>query len=107
MSANFRLLSNIIWSVADLLRRVYRPPQYERVMLPLIVLRRFDAVLALSKKAVLMRYAELSAKGIANIDAILNNLAKGGDGNSLGFHNHSQLDFQGRGGGPGGGGRRL
>ena len=34
MSANF------IWSVADLLRGPYRPPQYERVMLPLTVLRR-------------------------------------------------------------------
>ena len=45
----------------------YRPPQYERVMLPLTVLRRFDAVLASSKGAVLKRHAE---KGIANIDAM-------------------------------------
>src|SRR3569832_609372 len=107
MSANFQQLSNFIWSVADLLRPVYRPPQYERVMLPLIVLRRFDAVLALSKKAVLKRYAELSAKGIANIDASLNNLAKDEDGNSLGFHNHSQLDFQGLKGDPDNVGRHL
>jgi type I restriction enzyme M protein len=93
MSANFQQLANFIWSVADLLRGPYRPPQYERVMLPLTVLRRFDAVLASSKEAVLKRHAELSNKGIPNIDAILNNLAKDEDGTPLGFHNHSQLDF--------------
>ncbi|WP_345889039.1 class I SAM-dependent DNA methyltransferase [Shewanella algae] len=93
MSANFQQLANFIWSVADLLRGPYRPPQYERVMLPLTVLRRFDAVLASSKEAVLKRHAELSSKGIANIDAILNNLAKDEGGTPLGFHNHSQLDF--------------
>ena len=51
-------LSNFIWSIADLLRGPYRPPQYERVML-LTVLRRFDVVLAPSKAAVLRRHAEL------------------------------------------------
>lgn len=93
MSANFQQLANFIWSVADLLRGPYRPPQYERVMLPLTVLRRFDAVLAPSKEAVLKRYEELKAKNIPNIDAILNNLAKDEDGTPLGFHNHSLLDF--------------
>ncbi|WP_293005704.1 class I SAM-dependent DNA methyltransferase [Nitrosomonas sp.] len=91
--ANFQQLANFIWSVADLLRGPYRPPQYERVMLPLTVLRRFDAVLASSKEAVLKRHAELSAKGQSSVDAILNNLAKDEDGTPLGFHNHSQLDF--------------
>ena len=91
--ANFQQLANFIWSVADLLRGPYRPPQYERVMLPLTVLRRFDAVLAPSKESVLKRYAELSAKGQSNIDAILNNLASDDEGKPLGFHNHSQLDF--------------
>ena len=64
MSANFQQLANFIWSVADLLRGPYRPPQYERVMLPLTVLRRFDAVLAPSKDAVLKRHAELGSKGM-------------------------------------------
>jgi type I restriction enzyme M protein len=90
---NFQQLSNFIWSVADLLRGPYRPPQYERVMLPLTVLRRFDAVLAPTKEAVLKRHAELVDKKIVNIDAILNNLAKDDEGKALGFHNHSQLDF--------------
>ena len=107
MSASFQHLANFIWSVANLLRGPYRPPQYERVMLPLTVLRRFDAVLAPSKEAVLKRRAELSAKGIANIDAILNNSAIDDEGNSLGFHNHSQLDFQKLKGDPDNIGRHL
>lgn len=76
-------------------------------MLPLTVLRRFDAVLSPSKSAVLKRHAELSSKGIANIDAILNNLAKDEDGRPLGFHNHSQLDFQKLKGDPDNIGRHL
>lgn len=59
MSASFQQLANFIWSVADLLRGPYRPPQYERVMLLLTVLCRFDVVLAPSKAAVLRRHAEL------------------------------------------------
>ena len=35
MITSFQQLANFIWSVADLLRGPYRPPQYERVMLPL------------------------------------------------------------------------
>jgi type I restriction enzyme M protein len=107
MSAHFQQLANFIWSVADLLRGPYRPPQYERVMLPLTVLRRFDAVLAPSKAAVLDRYEQLKARNIPNIDAILNNLARDEDGTPLGFHNHSQLDFQKLKGDPDNIGRHL
>lgn len=35
----------LICQAADLLRGSYRPPQYERIMLPMTVLRRFDCVL--------------------------------------------------------------
>ena len=48
--------SNLIWQIADLLRGPYRPPQYERVMLPMTVLRRFDCVLAPTKAKVLAEY---------------------------------------------------
>lgn len=106
-STNFQQLANFIWSVADLLRGPYRPPQYERVMLPLTVLRRFDSVLEPTKAAVLKKHAELTAKGQPNIDAILNNLAKDEDGKPLGFHNHSQLDFRKLKGDPDNIGRHL
>ncbi len=47
--ADHGYFSNLIWQIADLLRGPYRPPQYERVMLPMTVLRRFDCVLAPTK----------------------------------------------------------
>ena len=81
--------ANLIWQIADLLRGPYRPPQYERVMLPLTVLRRFDSVLADSKPAVIRRYAQVKdrLKGEA-LDAALNKAA------GQRFHNHSPLDFR-------------
>ncbi len=104
---NFQTLANFIWSVADLLRGPYRPPQYERVMLPLTVLRRFDAVLASTKEAVLKRYETLKDKDPQLVDRVLNELAKDEDGQSLGFHNHSQLDFRKLKGDPDNIGRHL
>lgn len=47
--ADHNHFANLIWQIADLLRGPYRPPQYERVMLPMTVLRRFDCVPASSK----------------------------------------------------------
>jgi type I restriction enzyme M protein len=105
--ANFQQLANFIWSVADLLRGPYRPPQYERVMLPLTVLRRFDAVLAPTKESVLARHKSLTGKNAALVDRVLNDLAKDDDGRALGFHNHSALDFQRLKGDPDNIGRHL
>ena len=81
--------ANLIWQIADLLRGPYRPPQYERVMLPMTVLRRFDCVLAPSKPKVLSEYERWRARldGDA-LDARLNRAA------GQRFHNHSDLDFQ-------------
>ncbi len=50
---NHQDLVGFIWSIADKLRGPYRPPQYRRVMLPLIVLRRLDLVLKPTKQKVL------------------------------------------------------
>lgn len=57
--ADHNYFSNLIWQIADLLRGPYRPPQYERVMLPMTVLRRFDCVLAGSKAKVLAEHQKL------------------------------------------------
>jgi HsdM N-terminal domain len=62
-------LANLIWQIADLLRGPYRPPQYERVMLPMTVLRRFDCVLAASKAKVLAEF-ERRKGGRLNDDAL-------------------------------------
>ncbi len=105
--ANFQQLANFIWSVADLLRGPYRPPQYERVMLPLTVLRRFDCVLESTKARVLREYEKLKGKDEQLIDKVLNNKARDENGNPLGFHNHSRLDFQKLKGDPDNIGRHL
>ena len=48
-----------IWSVADLLRGVYKPSEYGRVILPLTVLRRLDCVLEPTKEEVLAAVGRL------------------------------------------------
>ena len=85
-------LANFIWQIADLLRGPYRPPQYERVMLPLVVLRRFDCVLADTKPAVLAYFKKLSKYDGKLHDTKLNSIA--GEGDDIGFHNHDPLDFE-------------
>ena len=90
MSATHEKLSNFIWEIADLLRGPYRPPQYERVMLPMTVLRRFDCVLEPTKKQVLAKKEELEDKGTEEkvIDRKLKNVT-GHD-----FYNTSELTFE-------------
>lgn len=63
-TSNHQNLVGFIWSIANKLRGPYRPPQYRRVMLPLIVLRRFDLVLAENKQKVLAEKKRLEEKGI-------------------------------------------
>lgn len=82
--------SNLIWQIADLLRGPYRPPQYERVMLPMTVLRRFDCVLAETKEKVLAAHGKHMGGKLAGeaLDTTLNKVA------GQRFHNHSPLDFE-------------
>lgn len=81
--------SNLIWQIAELLRGPYRPPQYERVMLPMTVLRRFDCVLAPTKVKVLEEYERRRGGKLEGdaLDSKLNEAA------GQRFHNHSPLDF--------------
>ena len=80
--------SNLIWQIADLLRGPYRPPQYERVMLPMTVLRRFDSVLAPTKDKVVAEHERSREKFSGDaLDARLNRVS------GQRFHNHSPLDF--------------
>ena len=82
-------LANLLWQIADLLRGPYRPPQYERVMLPMTVLRRFDCVLAPTKPKVLEEFDRRKSKfeGEA-LESWLNRAA------GQRFHNRSKLDFR-------------
>src|SRR3989441_12176363 len=85
---NHHELANLIWQIADLLRGPYRPPQYERVMLPMTVLRRFDCVLEPTKSAVLRKFDQVRDK---YKDEALDKVLNGAAGQR--FHNHSPLTF--------------
>ncbi|WP_029190895.1 type I restriction-modification system subunit M [Verrucomicrobium spinosum] len=82
-------LANLVWQIADLLRGPYTPPQYERVMLPMTVLRRFDCVLARTKAKVLAEHSRRKDGKVQGdgLDQLLNKAA------GQRFHNRSPLDF--------------
>lgn len=70
-------LVGFIWNIANKLRGPYRPPQYRRVMLPMIVLRRLDFVLAPTKDAVIEKYKQLQARNMPDeaMEKILGDVA--------------------------------
>src|SRR5712692_2628355 len=69
---NLHWIANFIWSIADdVLRDVYVRGKYRDVILPMVVIRRLDAVLEPTKQAVLDMKKTLDAAGIANQDAAL------------------------------------
>lgn len=68
-SQNLSWIANFIWGIADdVLRDLYVRGKYRDVILPMTVLRRFDAVLEPTKQAVLEMKAFLDAQGIVDQD---------------------------------------
>lgn len=78
-NANHQNLVGFIWSIANKLRGPYKPPQYRRVMLPLIVLRRFDLVLAENSQKVMDEKIRLEKKGVTGqaLEKALSRIAAG------------------------------
>src|SRR3954468_9139875 len=76
-----------VWKVADKLRGTFKQHEYGSVMLPLLVLRRMDAVLAPTKQAVLAAAAGMKDIGEGQ-DAVLKKTA------GHRFYNTSPLTFQ-------------
>jgi type I restriction enzyme M protein len=65
-------ITNFIWGIADdVLRDVYVRGKYRDTILPMVVIRRLDAVLEPTKQAVLDMKKNLDAAGVANQDAAL------------------------------------
>ena len=81
---NFQEKISFIWDLADLLRGVYKRNEYQKVILPFTVLKRFDCVLSDSKKAVLETYNKYKEQ-FENMEPVLQNAAKDKNGNPLGF----------------------
>jgi type I restriction enzyme M protein len=70
-------ITNFIWGIADdALRDLYVRGKYRDVILPMIVLRRLDAVLEPTKRAVQSMKANLDNAGITNQDAALRQSAE-------------------------------
>jgi len=67
MANNFQEKVDFIWSVANLLRGDYKQSEYQKVILPLTVLRRLDCVTEPTKDEVLQKYEELEEQGVENV----------------------------------------
>ncbi|NMO09493.1 type I restriction-modification system subunit M [Methanobacterium subterraneum] len=93
MSNNFQEKVTFIWDLADLLRGAYKRNEYQKVILPFTVLKRFDSVLEHSKKDVLETYNNYKDT-IDNLEPILSGAAVDKEGNELEFYNYSKYDFK-------------
>ena len=75
-NADLNWIANYIWGIADdVLRDLYVRGKYRDVILPMTVLRRLDAVLEDSKRAVLDMKTTLDAAGVVEQDPALRQAA--------------------------------
>ncbi len=84
---NFKDKTQLIWSIADILRGGWKQHEYQDVILPLVVIKRLDLLLSSTKKSVLEQYNELSGE-INDLDPILKATS------GVGFYNISEYDFE-------------
>ena len=87
--ANNHEVANFLWGIADeILRDDFKRGKYPDVILPFVVLRRLDCVLAPTKEKVLKRHTELGSKGVEKVDGQLRRAS------GYAFYNLSKFDFQ-------------
>lgn len=87
--AGFSDKVRIIWRIADTLRGHFWPHEYGQIVLPLLVIRRLNAVLEAAKPAVLKKAAALEASGKSPVgaDKVLRHTSENP------FHNTSPMCF--------------
>ena len=69
MDSNYNQIVSLIWNIADdVLRDVFLRGQYRDVILPMVVLRRLDALLEPTKDAVEQELKEQKEMGLEEID---------------------------------------
>ena len=91
---NISEISGFIWGIADsVLRGAYKRNEYQKVILPFTVLKRFDGVLEYSKKDVVDTY-EANKNKTEFLKPILMSKAVDENGRELGFYNYSRFDFK-------------
>lgn len=86
--SNFNEKVSFIWDLADLLRWPFKKSEYQNVILPFLVLKRFDSVLSDTKKDVVEKYEFSQKNNIENFDHMLRNVVK------WSFYNYSKYDFK-------------
>ncbi len=86
MTNNFRDKAQLIWNIAEILRGSWKQHEYQDVILPLVVVKRLDSLLAPTKAKVLQQNNELKAQ--IDIDPVLKAASK------VGFYNVSEYDFE-------------
>ncbi|MEN4007113.1 MAG: class I SAM-dependent DNA methyltransferase [Methanobacteriaceae archaeon] len=89
---NFQEKVTFIWDLADLLRGTYKRNEYQKVILPFTVLKRFDSSLEHSKKDIIKEYNRFKDQfdDLSHLYAV----AKDKNGKELGFFNYSDYDFK-------------
>lgn len=87
MSNNFQEKVSFIWDIADLLNGPYKRSEYQDVILPFTVLKRFDCVLSDTKPEVLAEYERFKNE-FENKEHLLKSATRG-----LSFYNYSKYDF--------------
>lgn len=91
--SNFHKKANFIWGIADsILRGYYKRNDYQKVILPFTVLKRFDSVLSYSKDAVVQAYEE--NKNDDGLELVLMSESVDENKKKLGFYNYSPYDFK-------------
>ena len=69
MTVNNSELESFIWSIAEVLRNIYKPHLYKSVILPMTVLRRLDCVLQPTEQDVLRLVKKWDKEGRGVLDA--------------------------------------
>ncbi|MEH2959934.1 class I SAM-dependent DNA methyltransferase [Candidatus Merdisoma sp. JLR.KK006] len=85
-TTNIQEKSNLIWSIADLIREYYKPHEYGKVILPMCVIKRFNDVLAPTRQEVWDTYEKV--KHLEVIEGFLETAS------GYKFYNISPFDFQ-------------
>ena len=93
--SNFQEKSTFIWNIADLLRGSYKRNEYQKVILPFTVLKRFDSVLSHSQAEVDKIYEEYGDTfGIDDMAIPLQDVLVDEKGNKINFYNVSGFTFE-------------
>ncbi len=87
-TVNVREKADLIWSIADKLRGLYKPHEYGNAILPLCVIKRFSDTLKPTREAVLAKNKELDERQIKVKEVFLRRAA-----NAL-FYNISPMSFE-------------